>query len=626
MQEKEIDPKSTEAHAEPHPAEFDDVVHVPKGQSKLRFFILLSLTILILLIFTVGSEIMQSVETRGKDADDFVTWNDPSTGPVRIAWREFQPEMIALEDFYRVQGVRARTLTDADATAAMLLNDRLAQDAGIEVSNEELGKAILEGDPRVMPRGFFSAEIYKASCQQAGVAPATFENVLRRMLRIARYHQMVMTIAAVATPEDLEKAWKERHQEYAFDYVELPTASLDAEVEAALPDDAALDAWYVSLPNRMQLFSALEVPAKFSAEIVGFPISGELKAEGLLAKFPRAADRDVEAEAKVYYESVRDRRFRRATPLEGEGLDELTRLYQPYEEVAELAKREAPIYNALRDWLVDVSKRLEGGATVDLQQEAADFGVSYSSDDVLRTNAEWSALGGVHGPFLTAALAGANPLNKLTASVECEAGGFAFGRIKVQQPPSLPPLVEVKDTVLAEWKKSKRSELAKAKLEAIRATFPVPAPEPSDDPKQPPKPRQPSADQATFQAAVQAAGLTVSRRDFAERTPSKFAPRPTKTAADEYFETAFTVYTLAENEVTIPELDRTGTHAYLVRFDKKRDPETVKITPGEYESLKMFAEFQAFQRYMTSASSVETLSKRYGLTVRGSQKAPPPTP
>lgn len=625
MQEKEIDPKSTHGHAEPHPAEFEEVVHVPKGQSKLRFFVLLALTILILLIFTVGSEIMQSVETRGRGSDDFMTWNDPAAGPVTVSWLEFQPEMVALEDFYRVQGMgRVRSLTDADATAAMLVYDRLAQDAGIEVSDQELGKAILEGDPGVLPRGFFSAEFYKAACQQQRVEPKAFERTLRRMMRIQRYHRMVMTIAAVATPTDLEKSWKERHQEYAFDYVELATASLDAEVEAQLPDDATLDAWYLALPNRMTLFADLVRPARFSAEVAGYPIGGEFAAEGLLAKFPRAADRDVEAEAKVYYELVRDRRFRRPAPLEGEGLDELARLYTPYEEVAEVAKREAPIYNALRDWLSDVSKRLESGAAVDLAQEARDFGLFYQTDEALRSNEEWSALGGVYGPFLTAALAGANPINKLTSSVECEAGGFAFGRVKTSQPPSLPDLAEVKERVLGEWKKEKRNELAKAKLEAIRATFPVPPEEPQSDPNVPPKKRQPSADQASFAAAVQAAGLSVQRRDFAERTPSKFAPQPPQSAASEYFASAFGLYGLEPNEVAAPELSKDGLHAYLVRFDAKRDPPQVKITPGEYESLKMVSEWQAFQRYMQQSSSVETLAKRYGLKVRGSQKAPAP--
>ncbi|MCK6448000.1 MAG: SurA N-terminal domain-containing protein [Planctomycetes bacterium] len=623
MQEKEIDPKSTETHADPHPAEFDEVVHVPKGQSKLRFYVLLALTILILLIFTVGDQIMSSVDpNRGGGGDVFVRWTGPDGKPVELSFREFQPEMIAMEDFYRVQrmGRAARSLTDADATAALLLQDRIAIDAGIEVSDAELSKAILEGDPRVLPQGFFSPDFYKAACQQSGVSQKSFESTLRRMLRVSRYHQMMSTIAAVATPEDIEKAWKERHQEYAFDYVELDVATLDAEVDTQLPDDAALEAWYLALPNRMSLFADLVLPAKFSAEVVGYPVTGEFKAEGLLAKFPRAADRDVEAEAKVYYEAVRDRRFRRPTPLEGEGIDELTRLYLPYDEVAALAKAEAPIYNALRDWLLDVSKRSESGTAVDLAQEARDFGLFYQTDETLRTNEEWTALGGLYGPFLTASLAGANPLNKLTVSVECEAGGFSFGRVKVQQPPSLPGLAEVKDRALTEWKKEKRSALAKSKLEALRATFPTPP----ADPNLPPKKRQPSADQATFTAAVQAAGLTVARRDFAERVPSKFAPQPPKTPASEYFETAFALYGLEPNEVAPPAFSKDGTHAYLVRFDAKRDPEQVKVTPGEYEQLKLSAEWGAFQRYLTDATNAESLAKTYGLQVRGSKKAPAP--
>jgi hypothetical protein len=554
-----------------------------------------------------------------------MSWNDPTTGPVHVAWREFQPEMVALEDSYQMQGLgRMRSLTDADATAAMLINDRLAQEAGIEVSDQELSKAILEGDRDVLPRGFFSADMYRTVCQQRGVSPLQFEATLRRLMRIARYHRMVMAIAANATPDDIEKAWKAQHQEYAFDYVELDLATLDGEVDAQVPDDAALDAWYLNLPNRMALFADLQLPARFSAEVVGYPTTGEFKAEGLLAKFPRAADRDADAAAKVYYEAVRDRRFRRPTPLEGEGLDEPTRLFLPYEEVAEVAKREAPIYEALRDWLADVAKRTEAGTTVDLAIEARDFGLFHQTDETLRTNDEWSKLGGVYGPFLTASLAGANSLTKLSNAVECEAGGFAFGRQKTVQPPSLPALVEVKDRVLTEWKKAKKSELAKAKLEAIRAQFPTPPDEPATDPNLPPKKHQPTADQATFTAAVQAAGLAVQRREFAERTPSKFEPEPPKTAASEYFQTAGVIYGLGAGEVAAPEVAKDGQHAYLVRFDAKRDPEQVKIAPGELEMLEMIAQYQAFQRYTERASSAEALAKQYGLKLRGSNKAPAP--
>lgn len=624
MQEKEVEPQSPDAHAEPHHAEFDDVVHVPKGQSKVRFFVLLGLTILVLLIFTVGSELQQSFQSRGSGGNDAVTWNDPTHGPQHVSALTFRQEMIALQDFYRVQGVNTRGVADADATAAMLVNDRLAEDSGIEVTEEELKNAILQGDPRVLPRGFFSKEIYVASCQQAGVTTKAFESSLKRMLRIARYHQMLMAVAAVASPDDIEKTWKTQHQEFAFEYIEVPTASVDAEVAALVPDDAALDAWYLGLPNRLTLFADLVLPAKFSAEVVGYPISGEFQAAGLLAKFPRAADRDVDAEAKVYYEAVRERRFRRELPLEGEGIDEAMRFYQPYEDVAAIAKREAPIYNAMRDWLLDLSKRAESGTAIDPKQEAIDFGLFQQSDEALRTNVEWMALGGLYGPYLTNALAGASPITNLSATVECEAGGFGFGRVKVRQPSSLPPLADVKERVVAEWKKSKRGELAKAKLETVRAGFPTPPPEPPTDKNAAPRKPMPHADAAAFAQAASAAGLTVVRRDFAERTRPKSAAATPKTAADTYFETAFMLYQLEPNEVAAVELDRTAEHAYLVRFDAKRDPETVKITPGEYEQLKMRAEYEAFQRYMISAMTAESLAKRYDLKVKGSTKAPAP--
>ncbi len=610
------------AHAEPHHSEFDEVVHVPKGQSKLRFYLLLGLTILVLLIFTVGSEIQQSVAKKGGVSDTRMIWNDPINGPQQISETEFKDELIRFEDFNRVTGNQQARQNEIDAVASIIITDRLAQDAGVEVTVDELSKTILQGNQRILPRGFFSAEYYKAALAQSSVSAASFEFTLKRMLRIARYEQMLMALRGVADPDAIEKIWKEQHQQFAFDYVELSVADYIAEAEKQMLDDAALEDWYLKLPNRMQLFADLVQPEKRAAEVAGFRVNSEDKAAGLLAKFPPKADRDVESEAKAYYDGVHDRRFRRAEPLK-DAPDEATKLYSPYAEVSETCKREAPIYNALRDWLADLDKRATTNETIDLQKEAADLGLYYQTDEGLRTRDEWSKIGGLYGDFLAAAILSAGTQTNLTNQVVVEAGGFSIARVKNRAVQSLPALSQAKERVQTEWKKKKAAELAKAKLDDLRKTFPIPADEKTDA-KAPPKEKLPKVDADAFAKAVEAAGLKVTKRDYAEAAPKRGADPKLETPAMAYFTVNSALYGLSDGEVASAALDAKNEHAYLVRFAGKRDPTEIAIEPGEYEFLKMRAEYDSFLAYSKANLSPEAYVKRFGLKVRGSSTLPAP--
>lgn len=614
-----------------HPHD-EEVVHVPKGQSRTRFWILLALTIFVLLTFTVGDQIVQVFQGQrgGSGRDVFMAWNDPVRGEQLWSWREFNNERLHVEDFYRVQGIRrSREQSGDDDVAFLLVSDQLARDAGIEVTDQELSKALLEGEPGVLQRGFMNPEIYKAQLQAYGVTAPGFEETLRRMLRVSRYFQLLRNGVGVADPAEIEKLWKENHEQFAFDYLQLATSDFKADAEKLVPPDPELDDWYQKLPRRMQVFADLVEAEKRSAVIVGVRASGEDAGAGLLAKFPRVEGRDVEAEAKSYYDAIRDRRFRRPEALpEAPDVDITTRLYLPYEEVAEVARREAPLYFALKDWLASLKQRASAPASpevIDLAVEAEGLGLALLDDGTARSQEEWKAQAGLVGPFVAEALMRAGPTN-LVDDVLVDANGFAIAAVKERMPRNLPPLAGVREKVAAEWVKQKQGELALEKLRAIRDGLPKSAPKEAPPDGAPAPEPVPTVDAEAFAKAVADAGYKVEHRDWAERMPPKNPDPAAKTPVSDYFQSAFRLFGLEDGQAAEPEIDRSKDWAFLVRAAGNREPSELKIEPSEYESLRMRAADETARKFAEAAFDLKAYANLYGLKVQGLDKSGIPAP
>ncbi|MEO6709479.1 MAG: hypothetical protein ABI054_01995, partial [Planctomycetota bacterium] len=550
----------------------DDAIVVPKGTSKLRFLFLLFLTIFILVIFTVGDELMSSFGRKATNTD-LVSWDGPIVGKRVVTAAEFLDEKRREDDYRRV--VNDRTRTDDDRLATELLLDELAKQSGVEVPMKELSKEVFEGGSG-LSMAFQNKQLYEMVLQNNGVSGRVFEGVLRRKLRINRYLQLLSSMTPLPDSLAIETYWKAQHPQVAFDLVGVEHASFDAEARSQLPDAAGMQAWYDGLQDKQQLFFADFLPETDAAELIAYRVAGDNPAAGLLERFPLAADRDQEQLAKDYYNQYSSVRFVRATPLpegspEAEGKD---RLLNSYEEVAELAKKESMVLEALRAWVSDVKARKQAGTAIDLAMEATTFGLSYRPADTARTEAEWSALPDFGGPFIARSIMGTQK-DDFAADVAVDRNGFSFARVTEKIAASPPPFEKVADKAATEWLKQKAQELATAKLNAIRDSFPK-AEESVPN-------KNPKADEAAFKAAAEAAGLSVERRDwmsFSEQASDPEASKP----SHEFLRTSGFLRNLAADEVAPVQPDRTRTHSYLVRSLGTREPAEIKITPGELDS------------------------------------------
>src|SRR5688572_20417471 len=148
--EPKTEPEVT-AHTGAHA---DDLIVVPKGQSRFQFFVILGLFIFILVIFTVGPFFQTVVggmfSGAGPDTT-YCSWVDPENGKKsEVDYPHFMRKKQALDalrqlNFYYSVALRDRTgreeVTDAE-TAMWLILDQRAKEHGIEITTADLRKRI----------------------------------------------------------------------------------------------------------------------------------------------------------------------------------------------------------------------------------------------------------------------------------------------------------------------------------------------------------------------------------------------------------------------------------------------------------------------------------------------------
>jgi hypothetical protein len=606
-----------------HPREKapEEVVHVPRWISRWRFVLVLGLMVFVLIIFVVPQQFMDLFRPRAEAPGPHMVWNDPVRGRVEYSPAEWREEMRKLGSFWTVQGLNAReALTDSNV-AYLLVADALAQNAGVAVTDQELARAILQGEPgmfRMQP--FLSREIYESSLRRVRVKPSDFEDSLRRILRVTRFDNLLQAATAVPEPAEIERLWKERHQLHAFDLVPVPVADFGDEAEAALPDEAGLAEWYAALENPRVHFADAWIPERVAAELAGYHGGEESTPARLLERFPRPEDTDLEALGKAYYDRFAYVRFARPMPTEppppGEEMF-LSGAY-PYEEVAEQALLEARILAATREWLEDLRARLAKGETVDLASEAAELGLVSIVEAEPVAQAGWTER---HGDELASAVFTAPP-SGLAPEVIVGKRGLFIARVLDRQPPSAPPLEAVREQALELWKKEKAAELAKARLGELRAKLAAAEPpEPPQGAPEPPPGGEPvkvSAEE--FAAAATELGLEPVQQDYFDPLRAADAPADSLPPAQGFLVSAlrgpgYELYTMETDQVSEPLLDAAGETAWLVRKAGQREPEAADIRPSEVAELEQAAVAANYGELREKVLSLEVFRERYGLRV-----------
>ncbi len=599
----------TPAAGAPESHDDEELLHVPKWTSGWRFYLMLGLMVFVLIIFVVPDQFMGLFQSRTDPRSNvYARWNHPSEGQVDVSVRELTTWRREIDDFFYVQGLGRVRFEDEDLIR-MLVMIELAEDAGIYVADQELGEAILQGAPGT--RGFGTGDVYRSALAQASISAAQYETTLRKVMIANRFQGMLAAAIGFPDMEEVEETWKQNHPQFAFDYVALKTADLMSDPAVAVPSDEELKEWYDGLEDfeLQQKFRADFSPETIRADVAVFYTDAETP-EALLAAFPDEEDLDPEEQAQEYYNLWTHVRFKRPEQKEDEA-EARNRLYFPFEEVEEAARKEAPVYNALEAWRASLAERAADGETIDFAAEAAEYGLAVQPADEGLTIEEWRTADAWGGDFVANAVSTADRTSGVPRAVTVQEDGLYLVRVTERVPSQAPAFTDARDRVAEEWQKVKVGELAVERLTAVRDSL---AERPAE--LGPDEPWNPTVDHDAFAAAVQAAGYELRKKDWydprAEMSMTVVSEDPVK----QFFRFNPLLLSYEADVVPPAELSFQGDHAFLIRAYGEREPQQVNIGPNELTALRQQAGGQAIADFSErELSSLKWFRERYDLWI-----------
>jgi hypothetical protein len=633
-------------HQEPTPEQLaaaDEPVHVPKGQSRGKFLLILALMIFTLVIYVVPAEFTQMFRSGDPSEESYFAWNHPRDGRQEVNARAFMLESQRMSNLLYFLGVISSDFQPyadalADARDSMLeeeqvgrtiILDRLAQDAGVEITDNELRKVIMEGailqlsrpsrDTKnaqyplitIPIRPISDGALLKQVLASANLSPLDYESGLSQLLRIERYESLV-GIVAQPKPEAIEAAWKKQHQEYGLDFVAFDVDAARAEAESATADEATLRSWYDGLDSmtKRQKFNAEWVAERAGAELLMWNLADTTEPTKLLERFPSPQGVDPEKVAQDYYNQFANVRFRRAEE-KADGATAAERLYRPFEEVADQARRESRIHAALVAYSLDVQNRIRTGLAGDvLAVEAAELGLSYIRDDSQRTQADWSSYPGVGDATFAASILRAARGDKFIPLYVGPAN-IAFGRAGAISEAGAPNFEDVAARALEEWRKDQAFTIANRKASdfynAVRAKSGI------TEATAPLK-----VDEALFLEVATSQNYTVNSAGWVDeaKLTGETLDKPTEI---ERFKTAlaFTgrnAMNVEDSVVALPFTTMTRDRVYVLRKLGKRDPPELKLEPRDYKSLRDQAASECSNEVMDELFGSAALKARFGFS------------
>jgi len=615
----------------------DELVRVPKDKSRLQFWLMIFLLVFLLIVFVIPGAL--SGISDDTEFEAVLRWNDPVEGTIEMDSRELATFKRSLSSSLQLEspyflvlrlGMQdpSRPGNDEDAVRLLVL-DRLAQQAGVHVSDHDLMlhlRQLIDQQYQGDVNGF------KALSRQYG-GTILVEDGIRRALRVTRYIEMMGRFAQAADPADIERLWHDQHEELAFDFVDVAVADLRADAEAEVPDDAAVEAWFDELEEADRL--AFRVPEKRAAQVVSW--SNGADASALLAAYPTEEEKTAEELAQGYYDRVFFRRFERPAEPEPEeeaatdeeGADEEQEAaaedaseestekedeapkgpYLSMDEVRDQATAEAPIYFAMERWLQDLQARVEAGEEIDMTAEAERLGLETTSYEA-RTKEAYEDDG--FRSSLSILVFQTKP-ESIAQRLEIDADGFRLLRVDEVIESSVPEFADIRDDVVESWIEERAQELALERLAAVRDGFAVLEVEDEDEDDDADDAADEvvrrSADEDAFRAAVEAAGHELRRRPWLDRAGKAIEDPDQDDPAHVFFRSG-AWGDLEEGEVPEPELGAAGEHAYLFRLVGRREVPVARMTAVDFESLKGRARYEADSQ-LKEQFTFEALCERY---------------
>ena len=570
---------------QPKPHDPDEIVHTPTPH-RARWIMGILLLILILTTFTVGDEIVKLLTGQSRISAE-ARWNHPTLGEQAISRDEWQATLRSIGKVYDILDLKSQDNDHKEDVAKSIILGKLAHDAGVAVTNEELGKYILQR--------FGTKSVYESRLARFRMGSTEFETALRQELEVERYTSLMWSAWNTPDIAEIEKAWKAQHQEYAFDYVELGIDSMQDQARQTPISDEEVQKYYDGLPKPKQ--DSYKTKEKLAAEFAGLAYDAAAT-DKLFAKFPKSTDEvELEKLSKDYYDAFAQRRF----------------AGKPYDEVKAQARNEALLYNALQAWLKDLRAREEKGAPIDFGAEADQLGLVFQRVMSPIEQLQWQV--NKPAPWLgtqTPAMLFSNTTDvvagKFYTAVILDETSFVLPRISAKEEPVLPVFEELKKKLLEELWSKKAKELAIARLEALRDSFGT---RPPTVEGQAPAPFLPEVEEPKFYEVARGAGLEAKLRDFKERSQPITSEPPAP--VDNFLRTQGLLYTAKPGTVPPASADFEGRHVYLMRARGVRDPDLARMKPNDFTTVSMGARSAGEMEFRQRAFSLAALQARYGL-------------
>lgn len=619
---KSKDPKvhSPEVHVAAAGHE-DDFVIVPKERSRLTYLMMLGLMLFVLLIFTVG-DLFSSVAGGGGGGgvDEVVMrWTPPGGEEVEVHASEMGKAMrtvntLADLGFYRPlnRDNDPRASVEEEDAALMLVLDRLARDNGIEISDAEFTKRLVRG-------GWDGARMRQVA-DQFRTTTRAIELEIRTGLRMTKFRSMVESMVFMAAdPSEVESTWQERNPEFQFQVVEIENASYKERAAADVPDDAALTEWYHALPiwKQRKLFTEDQVMPH-----VAFLDGGqEFDSTNLLDRYPLPEGWDADAQAESFYNRYTTTRYKRPEP--GEGEEPSDDLYLSFEEVKDRATKDSQVFHALGLFLADLKERTgkaradETFAYPEFRMEAESLGLSFDAPDNLLTRTQVQERAG-WGSIESANQLGFLQVDSYSTAVIVNEDSMVFGYVHKKVQPQEPPFADIREDVVDMWADENAGKLAQETLQGMYDAF-LAAEEPKETEEETaPKANSVEVDAATFAAAVEAAGLTITERPYLGRGEAVNDDREQQTDVGRHLRNQRDLYMLDDNMVASPGPSMAGTSTYLVRLADKRDPDLSGLKAQDIYQLRSSLVRMKASTYSreTFDPMNETFKETFGLWLR----------
>ena len=571
----------------------DGLIHVPTGQSRLRYLATIGLVLFLVVIFVVADLFSTTMTGGGGGTDEvFLTWTDPvDASEHAVNETEFFETARLLSTMtyfgvYRPDSLifgeqdpkkRSRNEPSEQDVASFLVFEEIAKDAGIAVSDEE-HTAFLKS------RFGSNAGLAQAAANARTTKLAISENS-RRIERVNKLRMLMLTTMGLPDPEAVVKTWQESRPEFKFQAISVKRDDFVATAEAETPADEALTEWFHGLQDfeQRKLYSEERVQGTIAYMLM----DGEFDATALTAAYPALEGTDVDQQAQSYFSQFRTTRFKapQEEPAEAEEgaepQEKPTKLFYDFEEVEEQVRAEAPIHAALTDFVTDLQDKAAAGETVDLKTAAEAFGMTIvEGDEAGWTRADLTAVEIWGGPQIASQLifaAEGSVLPRVTATEDA----FVLAQSVKKLERAEPPFADIRDDVAKMWAEDRAAELAVESLDYLRATL---ATKPDDVES---AAWAPAIEWESLQAGANEASYAVYDRPWLERSSLPEGQTfQTASATDRHLMLTPSVYEMEAGTVAPAAQSSDGTTAFLVRYDGTRMKDESGIDAGTVFQLR----------------------------------------